>query len=75
MHDVQRIQKNFPDIGLLDLNFFYENHNDNSFKISTDFIKSLSEEVVGFDKLKRFSSTNELQMNTDIILWKVKLLK
>lgn len=75
MYDVQRKQKNFPEIGLLDLNFFYENHNDNSFKISTDFIKSLSEKGgVGCDKLKRFPY-RLLPINTDIILWKVKLLK
>lgn len=74
MYVVQQIQKNFPEIALLDLNFFYENHNDNPFKTSTDLIKSLSEEGVGCDKLKRVPY-RLLPMNTDIILWKVKFLK
>lgn len=67
MYVVQQIQKNFLEIALLDFNFFYENHNDNSFKISTDLIKTLSEEGVGCDKLKRFPY-RLLPMNTNIIL-------
>lgn len=74
MYVVQQIQTDFLEIALLDFNFFYENHNDNSFKISTDLIKSLSEEGVGCDKLKRFPY-RLLPINTDIILWKVKLFK